>query len=161
MLLFPLRYKADPQAVSENNMRLIFSILVCFIALFVYSPAYAFIFDKYEVKVKVVDDNGVPVEKANVYIGFDKDTSSGTKMTATKSITSTDGEFRASGTGNGYISYGATKEGYYESRYTYSFPGLKDDGSQKREFTILLRKIENPTPMYARRIRKEIPIKIE
>jgi hypothetical protein len=144
-------------------MKLIFSILICFVALYVCSPAYAFIFDKYDVKVKVIDDNGVPVEKASVYIGFDKDTLSGTKMTAKKSITAADGEFRASGTGNGYISYGATKEGYYKSHYTYSFPSLKDDSLQKREFIILLRKIGNPVPMYARDTkhaekRMEIPV---
>lgn len=143
-------------------MRLLKFILLSSVFLAICaSISNAFIFDSYDVNVKVVDDNGVPVEGANVYISFEKDTSSGSKMSAVKSVTNTEGKFKASGSGNGHISYGANKENYYSSHYTFDFPGQKNNELQKREFVILLRKIENPVPMYARDTRKsiiEIPV---
>jgi hypothetical protein len=139
-------------------MKLRIAILTSIILIATYTfSVHANLLDKYHIKIKVIDDNGASVEDANVYISFEKNTSSGTKMYAIKAVTGLDGKFEATGSGNGHISYGATKDGYYQSHYTYDFPGQKDNSLEKREFQILLRKIENPVPMYARRIRKEIP----
>lgn len=121
----------------------------------------AFIFNSYHIKAKVIDDNGESIEGANVYISFEKDTSSGTKMTAIKGISDSEGKFDASGSGNGHISYGAAKEDYYMSNYTHDFPYQGSANEMDRDFIILLRKIENPVPMYARstlRSKVEIPV---
>jgi hypothetical protein len=110
-------------------------------------------FDMFDINVIVVDDNGVPVENSNAYIGFDKNTSSGTKMSAIKGKTDSGGKFNASGSGNGHIAYGAKKDGYYNSHYTYDFAfyeNKKINYPIKKDFVILLRKIENPVPMYVR-----------
>jgi hypothetical protein len=143
-------------------MGLLKAILISFIFLAICSSiSDALIFDLYDIDVNIVDDNGEPVERANVYISFEKNTSSGTKMYAKKSVTDSEGKFKASGSGNGHITYGATKEGYYPSHYTYDFPGQKNASLQKREFVILLRKFDNPVPMYAhntRRSKIELPV---
>lgn len=143
-------------------MKLRIAILTSIIFIATYSfSVHANLLDKYHIKIKVIDDNGASVEDANVYISFEKNTSSGTKMYAIKAVTGSEGKFEATGSGNGHISYGATKEGYYQSHYTYDFTGQKDNSLETREFHILLRKIENPVPMYAhntRRSKIEIPV---
>jgi hypothetical protein len=139
-------------------MKLHIFILISILVLTAYSfSAYALLFEMYNIKANIIDENGAPVEDADVYISFEKNTTSGTKMFASKRITDSTGKFEASGSGNGHISYGATKVGYYQSHYTYDFPSQKENTLQNREFNIVLRKIENQVPMYARRIRKEIP----
>jgi len=127
------------------------SIWLILVVLFLsFSVSCALVTDMYEIQVRVVDDDGAPVKDADEYISFAKNTSSDSKMSSKKSVTGADGIFKVSGSGNGHISYGATKNGYYPSHYTYDFPGRADTSLQKREFVVLLRKIGNPVPMYAR-----------
>lgn len=141
-------------------MRLLIALVSGFIMLVTYSlSAHAFLLNKYSIKAKITNDNGVPVRDADVYVSFEKNTTSGTKMYAKRGTTDSEGKFEASGSGNGHISYGASKKGYYQSYYTYDFPGMASTGSQKRDFSIVLRKIENPAPMYARNT-KLAPIEI-
>lgn len=121
------------------------------------SVSCALVTDMYEIQVRVVDEDGAPVKDADVYISFGKNTSSDSKMSSKNSVTGADGIFKVSGSGNGHISYGATKSGYYPSRYTYDFPGRADASLQKREFVVLLRKIGNPVPMYARKVTAILP----
>jgi len=114
-----------------------------------------FVLDKYHVKVKVVDDNGMAVQGADTGISFEN--MDGRKMTGSRGLSDSLGIFEASGTGNGHITFGATKEGYYRSNYSLNLPQEGKGDQIDKEFNVLLRKIENPVPMYARHIRKEIP----
>jgi hypothetical protein len=113
--------------------------------------------------VAVVGENGLPVEGATVGVGFEKNTSQGVKTSGQQGITGRDGRFAASGQSDGHITYGADKQGYYNSHYVYDFTkqGVFGWEPWNPEFTVLLRKIENPVPMYARNTKRsklEIPV---
>jgi hypothetical protein len=78
-------------------------------------------------------------------------------------LTDVDGKFTASGSGNGHIGYGAEKEGYYDSYYSYDFEKLGPFGWEPRnpELTVVLRRIEKSIPMYVRNTKFstiEIPV---
>jgi hypothetical protein len=101
------------------------------------------------VTLLAVDDNGQPIAGAKVGVGFE---GPGGKYTGKNGFTDENGLFTASGESLGDIQYGAEKEGYYPSHYHYSFKSM---GAFRWEpwnsiLKVLLRKIENPVPMYAR-----------
>ena len=103
----------------------------------------------------IVDENGEPVDGAEVGVGFERDTGSGTKISGKRGVTSVDGRFTAANSCNGHISYGANKDGYYRSNNVYDFQNIGFMGWQpwNPELKLVLRKIENPIPMYARNSR--------
>lgn len=101
----------------------------------------------HKVTIKVVGEDGLPIEDAKVGMGFERNTGWSTDSSGRQGITGADGLFSATGSGNGHITYGARKEGYYPSYYDYDF---KKGDPWNKELTVLLRKIINPVPMYAR-----------
>jgi hypothetical protein len=105
-----------------------------------------------KVTVKVVDEGGQPVEGANAGVGFQYDLDWATEVNSKKGLTDENGTFTAAGTGNGYIGYGAEKNGYYDSSYNYEFIEKGPSGWKpwNPELKVVMRKIENPVPMYAR-----------
>ena len=107
------------------------------------------LFRSAKVTLLVVDDNGQPVSGAKVGVGFEG--SSG-RYKGKNGFTGDDGLFTASGDCLGEIQYGAEKNGYYPSHYNYSFKSMGffrlEPWNPKME--VLLRKIENPVPMYVR-----------
>lgn len=112
-----------------------------------------------KVTLLAVDDNGQPVAGAKVGVGFE---GPGGKYTGKNGISGADGLFTATGESLGDIQYGAEKEGYYSSHYHYNFISM---GAFRWEpwnptLKVLLRKIENPVSMYARKPSrsKEIPV---
>lgn len=113
-----------------------------------------------KVTLQVVDDSGQPVSGAKVGVGFD---GPGGKYVGKNGISGADGRFTASGDCLGKIQYAAEKSGYYQSHYRYSYKSM---GTFRWEpwnptLKVLLRKIENPVPMYARdtlRSTIEIPV---
>lgn len=110
-----------------------------------------------KVTVKVVDEFSNPVEKAEVFIGFQegKGREQGIKGVAERGITGADGVYSASRKTIDHISYGAEKQGYYKSYVEYHFTTSKDGRWQpwNPEFKLVLRKIGNPVPMYACQLR--------
>lgn len=101
--------------------------------------------------IKVIDDNGLPIENAIVSVGFERNFQPKDSI-GKNSETDSDGNAIFSESTSGYITYGAKKNGYYNSHSTYVFttPGIHGWEPWSQQFTILLRKIENPVPMYAR-----------
>lgn len=111
-----------------------------------------------KVTLLAVDDSGQPIADAKVGVGFE---GPGGKYTGKNGLTDEDGIFTASGESLGDIQYGADKVGYYSSHYRYNFKSM---GAFRWEpwnptLKVLLRKIENPVPMYAQKPyrSKEIP----
>ena len=104
--------------------------------------------------IKVVTEDGKPIEGANIAIGFEvpKENGRGVKSAILKAVTDAHGLITVSNKTLGYIGYEAAKEGYYKSDGKYSFGSNKNGYWQPRnpELTVVLRKIENPIPMYAR-----------
>ncbi len=114
-----------------------------------------------KVSIQVVDEEGHPIVGAKVGVGFNYNTGWGTNNESNHGFSDTEGNFTATGGGNGHVSYGAKKEGYYNSHYSYDFikTGILRWEPHNPELQVMLRKIENPVPMYARDIRTS-PIEI-
>lgn len=111
-----------------------------------------------KVTLKVVDDDGRPVEGAMVGVSFERNTSQGTQVTTERGKTDADGFFTATGSGNGFVSFGAHKEGFYDSYYNHVFSEKSIGRWQPWNpiVDVLLRKIEKPVPMYARNTKHSI-----
>ena len=105
-----------------------------------------------KVTLVVTDEQGERIEKANTGVGFERNTGWGTERTPDHGITGKDGTFSASNNTNGVIGYSATKDGYYRAYGNYYF--VKNENGKwspwNPKIQVLLRKIENPVPMYAR-----------
>lgn len=113
--------------------------------------------------IVAVDERNKSVEGAYTGITFEENTGQGPKVSTADGLTDSEGKFTASGNCNGHIAYGAKKEGYYDSYYSYDFKGKNSFGWEpwNPKLKVVLRKIENPVPMYARdteRSKIEIPV---
>lgn len=76
-------------------------------------------------------------------------------------MTDTDGVFTGSETStSGYLAFNVTKVGYYKTTGEYQFKEQKTFRWEpwNPELKVILRKIENPVPMYARQAKIEIPV---
>ncbi len=105
-----------------------------------------------QVQVNVYDDDGQPVEGANVKGAFN-DLSGNTQfLPSMKDTTDTDGKAEISGNSVFYVPIWVSKNEYYESH-------LEVDGRQpgKVAVNVLLRPKRNPIPMYAKTIKLKIP----
>ena len=85
------------------------------LTLFLISSTNVIALPTAKITVKVVDDQGKPIEGANVGIGFraPKSTGWGSKSSRVKGISDADGMFIGSNETEPYVTYSATKEGYY------------------------------------------------
>ena len=110
--------------------------------------------------IKVVDENNLPVEGANVGVGYysPKKFGWGSTSAGDKGLTDADGIFISKGETEQLVSYGARKEGYYSSRYKFDkFTGVEGIiGFRKWQpwnpvLTIKLKKKINPVSLYATR----------
>jgi hypothetical protein len=102
--------------------------------------------------IVVLDERNNPIDGAYTGITFETNTGYGTKVSTGEGLTNLEGKFTATGSCNGHISYGAKKEGYYDSYYVFDFKGKNSFGWEpwNPELKVILRKIEKPIPMYAR-----------
>jgi len=131
-------------------------ILVCLV--FVAAPACAD--HQAKVTVNVVDEEGAPIEGAEVRVFFDAPLSSGgAGQKVIKGFTDSEGLFTGGGTVGGYATYDARKVGYYISGGPHPFVFDSWDRLSNRwqpwnpMGTIVLRRVENPVPMYAKVLR--------
>lgn len=109
-----------------------------------------------EVTLKVVDELGKTLEGANVAIGFLRNSSKGGVEKAITGSVNKDGTFTAKCRTNGLVGGNVKKDGYYDSSFDYPF-NKKKNGKWipwNPVVTVVMRKIQNPVPMYARRIEK-------
>ena len=143
----------------KRYLTLFLLILISFCAMPVEVKA---LFKSAKVTLVVVDEDGSPLEGIDAGVGFEKNTGWGTDATASRGLTDTSGRFVASGSCNGHIGYGARKEGYYRSSYEYDFKDLGAFGWEpwNPELKVMMRKIENPVPMYARYAGMERGVKL-
>jgi hypothetical protein len=134
-------------------------LLLAFIGIGISADKATALFNSAKVTLVVVDEDGKLLEGVDAGVGFEKDIGWSTNASAQRGLTDATGRFTASGSCNGHIGYGAKKEGYYRSHYDYDFKGLGMFGwaPWDPELRIVLRKIENPVPMYARHAKIKIP----
>ncbi|KAF0220887.1 MAG: hypothetical protein FD174_884 [Geobacteraceae bacterium] len=120
--------------------------------LFITSDSSCALLDTAKITIRVVDESGSPIEAAKVGIGFEVNTQK--KETPVNGFTDSDGRFAASERCNGYVGFNVVKPGYYMSIGQYVFKTEKKGFIKwepwNPEVTVILRKIENPVPMYAR-----------
>jgi hypothetical protein len=119
------------------------------------------------VTVRVIDEQGYPVTNATAGIGFSKNIPAGkgwgTRTFSINGQTDTNGMFSAEAESNPSGSCSARKEGYYPTLgIDFMFTNVVVDHWQPWNpiLAIVLRKIDNPVLMYAKRvpIENEIPI---
>jgi hypothetical protein len=97
------------------------------------------------VKVNVVEEDGSPVAGAEVYVLNVASMQKHEDGIRRKGRTDWDGEYSAlMPIREGYLAYGAEKTGYYDTRHQ------TPDGKYSEPLKVVLRKIVNPVPMYAR-----------
>lgn len=111
------------------------------------------------ISVKVIDEQNEIINDSMVTVGFssnlDKD-----KVLKVSGKINNKGIFSAKGKTNGLVGATISKDGYYISTIDYHF-NKKSGGRWEPwnpEVTVILRKIETPVPMYARRADLEVPV---
>jgi hypothetical protein len=103
------------------------------------------------VTVRVVDDQGNPIEGAKVGLAFE--VLGGSNKKVINRVTGKDGLFTVSNKSTGSAAFSVDKEGYYSSWGGFHF--YKSDLGKWQpwnpEEKVILRKIGKPVPMYARK----------
>jgi hypothetical protein len=127
-------------------------LLALILATSVLSPAAAQVDAEAKVTVRVVDEEGRPVEDAQITMCFfggcrDKD--------IFRELTDSKGFFTESAlSSDGRVGGSVKKKGYYSSSFHYAFTPFnkKFDRWQpwNKHLTVVLRQIGNPVPMYVR-----------
>lgn len=120
-----------------------------------------------KVNLKVVDESGVPIAGAKAGLRFMVGKKlSKTRVSSDSGITDSDGLFTGSGESPRYVHYGASKDGYYGTGGEIRMKGVTGLLGAKRwepwnpTVEIVLKKKENPIPLYAYRmddLRKKMP----
>lgn len=114
--------------------------------------------------IKVIDESAQPVSNAVVTVWFYVQAPVGQTEAhvSIQGVTDAKGLFTALNATNGSIDLGfqASKSGYYSATGGHEFNRFKDTDPEKRNphATLLLKKIVNPIPMYAKRIDKGPPV---
>ncbi len=133
-------------------MRSIFLVTLVSIAIFVFQANANALFKNTKFTVLVLSEEGEPVPGIRVGVGLEKNTRWGTDSSGQTGISGADGKTTFTGQSNGHITYGGSKDGYYPSYYDYDFEDLGTFGWEpwNPELKIVMRKIVDPVPMYAR-----------
>ncbi|GAB6082581.1 hypothetical protein JCM30471_14950 [Desulfuromonas carbonis] len=139
-------------------MKYILAVIVAVFLITIFCTSSRVFANQEKLTIKTFDDNERPVEGANVGVSFERNTSQGTQVSTVRGKTDDDGFFTALGSGNGFISVGVHKQGFYDTYYNYTFSehGLDRWLPWNPVFNVHLRKIEKPVPMYARNTRHSI-----
>jgi len=114
------------------------------------------------VTVKVVGDDQSPIEGARVGAGFELPywVNQPYRATPREGITANDGIVAFKEKTSGRVTFGVTKEGYYQTiGQPISFASqLQAKAPFEAEVTATLKRKINPIAMYARKVQKEIPV---
>ena len=121
-----------------------------------------------KVTARVTDETGLPISSATAVVGFAKTIPPGegwgTRPYAVEGLTDTNGIFTAQGEGEPSVSCSAKKDGYYptwgDTMYPFTNVVFGRWQPWNPTYTVILRKIGNRLPMYAKRvpIESEIPV---
>ena len=103
---------------------------------------------EWKVTLKVMDEAGQPVADVNASVGYYTN-----RIGASiNGLTDTNGIFTASHLSyGGELGFAAEKAGYYTTRKLYILGFTYDPAKWNLEETMVLRKVGNPVPMYAKR----------
>ncbi len=115
---------------------------------------------EWKATLNVVDENGKPVSEAKVSIGYDVPQPPGEHLPAglITGLTDRDGVFSASHRDKTYgLGFQIEKAGYYQTWINHGFGIAYDPQKWHLTLTLVLKKIGQPIPMYARRAQIEIP----
>lgn len=108
------------------------------------------------ITLRVIGENGEPIENADVRIGFaqPRKAAGGVDSKFVEGKTDKNGLFTASHRTIGELGYEINKINYYGSYGEYRYKSVESNRLQpwNQEFRVILRKIENPVPMYAIRL---------
>jgi hypothetical protein len=144
---------------TERFGRLLLSgiLLVLFAAI----AAAPFFLPEAKLSVRVLDEEGKPVQGAEVGMGFEGPAPKGKKSVGRSGLTNSEGLFEASAPTSGHVTYGAIKDGYYRTvGKPMDFWKHKLNRWQPWNPTmeVVLKRIVNPVPMYARSLRLHLPV---
>jgi len=118
---------------------------------------------EWKAKVRVVGQDGGPVKGATVTIGFyvPAPANESIGMDKVTGVTDSSGIFTASHKDNSVdLFFSGWKEGYYKSAQTYEL-GMQyqyDPVKWSPDITFMLKKVIDPIPMYAKKIRQGPPV---
>ncbi len=144
-------------------IRICMQLIVIFILISVFTGNSYALFAKGKITIEVIGEDGTPVDGARVGIGFD-DVRKKSKENSVIGFTDDKGTFAgAETTTSGYLAFNVTKDGYYKTTGDYQFKDRNVFGWEpwNPALKVVLRKIENPVPMYARNTMQsklEIPV---
>jgi len=132
-------------------------ILTTAILLLLLAPAPVYALGMVKLIVKVFNEEGLPLEGAQVRLAFQ-----GGMLAKDRTVNNTDsnGYFSSSGfSDDGVIVGGVYKDGYYTSVFHHDFVQKQLGIWQPwgKEFTVIMRPIVNPVPMFVRNKFFEIP----
>ena len=135
----------------KGTLTLLCSVLICLTNSCVFGQLPPP--NKWTATVKIVDEDSAPVAGANVAVSYDlipRPPDPNQKQYGEfKGLTDTNGVFVASHTDKSLgLGINVTKDGYYRSHTGYQF--YFDDKRLNPSFTLTLKKIGNPIPMYAK-----------
>lgn len=132
-----------PRYLKVGSLLLVFCLL---------TACYSSIYHKGKITLKVVDESGSPIRGASVGMGFEQYVNGHYKGIPVSGKTDAEGKFSGAGHGTNVVSVGAEKDGYYRSLGEYRFKEKKRWHWEpwNPEVTLVLRKIENPVPMYVK-----------
>lgn len=115
-----------------------------------------------KITLKAVDEEGVPVKDAHAEVAFTKPGKKigmGTQSLIVGGLTDSNGLFTAEAETLDDIAFIMTKTDYYKSYQRFFFKSDQDGKWQPWEpvITMVVRRVENPIPMYAKRVETKIP----
>jgi len=117
----------------------------------------------WQVTLQVADETGASVSNATAYVTYyvPRAPLAPSQGARKSGLTDLQGLFSATESSSGLIGYGAEKEGYYPSTgMEYEFQKKEGDKWTPWNpiFQILLKKIGNPIPMYAKSVNLGVPV---
>lgn len=106
-----------------------------------------FLVPTYTVDIRVIDQEGEPVEGAYVHGGFGTGSPDyAPNLRRSTGLTDRNGKLRVSGPSLGRVDFYIEKSGFYRSTKR-----MQVEGQKRHQIEIVLRDIRNPIPMYTRK----------
>jgi len=124
-------------------------------------PASAYPHPEAKVTVQVVEEDGTPIKGARAGIAFEIPGEGQSASIVSRGQTNEQGTYTGSERTTGYVACGARMDGYYPSqgvRYRFKTQSLNRWEPWNPTVTVVLRRIINPVPMYARKLETKIPV---